>query len=148
MQNSTRDDRPLCGQICAQSPHLLFFLHSQVLELQNTLDQLANRVDNVKQENSRLASENLVLGEYVRSLVQASEVFQAVNRAPSRESRTSSEATAGTKLGSVVRCTVRAAENVNAAVAAASLPEASGEAANSSSSSASSSLSPSSKPRL
>jgi len=35
-------------------------LISQVLELQNTLDDLSARVDNVKEENLRLRSENQV----------------------------------------------------------------------------------------
>lgn len=40
-------------------------LISQVLELQNTLDDLNQRVDGVKEENLRLRSENLVLGQYI-----------------------------------------------------------------------------------
>ena len=35
-------------------------LIAQVLELQNTLDDLSSRVDNVKEENLRLRSENQV----------------------------------------------------------------------------------------
>lgn len=35
-------------------------LISQVLELQNTLDDLNQRVDGVKEENLRLKSENMV----------------------------------------------------------------------------------------
>jgi uncharacterized tellurite resistance protein B-like protein len=38
-------------------------LIAQVLELQNTLDDLSSRVDNVKEENLRLRSENQVLGK-------------------------------------------------------------------------------------
>lgn len=40
-------------------------LISQVLELQNTLDDLNQRVDGVKEENLRLKSENMVLGQYI-----------------------------------------------------------------------------------
>ena len=40
-------------------------LIAQVLELQNTLDDLSSRVDNVKEENLRLRSENQVLGQYI-----------------------------------------------------------------------------------
>lgn len=40
-------------------------LISQVLELQNTLDDLNQRVDGVKEENLRLRSENMVLGQYI-----------------------------------------------------------------------------------
>ena len=54
-------------------------LISQVLELQNTLDDLTQRVDKVKEENLRLKSENTVLGQYIENLMQASQVFQAVS---------------------------------------------------------------------
>lgn len=40
-------------------------LISNVLELQNTLDDLNQRVDGVKEENLRLRSENCVLGQYI-----------------------------------------------------------------------------------
>lgn len=40
-------------------------LISQVLELQITLDDLNQRVDGVKEENLRLKSENMVLGQYI-----------------------------------------------------------------------------------
>ncbi len=39
-------------------------LIAQVLELQNTLDDLSSRVDNVKEENLRLRSENQVRRNY------------------------------------------------------------------------------------
>ena len=51
-----------------------FFL--QVLELQNTLDDLTTRVDAVKEENLKLRSENSVLSQYIENLMQASVVFQ------------------------------------------------------------------------
>ena len=54
-------------------------LIAQVLELQNTLDDLTHRVDKVKEENLRLKSENTVLGQYIENLMQASQVFQAVS---------------------------------------------------------------------
>ena len=54
-------------------------LISQVLELQNTLDDLTHRVDKVKEENLRLKSENTVLGQYIENLMAASQVFQAVS---------------------------------------------------------------------
>ena len=43
-------------------------LIAQVLELQNTLDDLSSRVDNVKEENLRLRSENQVLGQYIGNI--------------------------------------------------------------------------------
>lgn len=52
-------------------------LISQVLELQNTLDDLAQRVDTVKEENLKLRSENQVLGQYIENLMSASSIFQS-----------------------------------------------------------------------
>ncbi|XP_017769154.1 PREDICTED: short coiled-coil protein B-like [Nicrophorus vespilloides] len=52
-------------------------LISQVLELQNTLDDLSQRVDNVKEENLKLRSENQVLGQYIENLMSASSVFSS-----------------------------------------------------------------------
>ena len=92
----------------------------QVLELQNTLDDLTNRVDAVKEENLKLRSENTVLGQYIENLMQASAVFQAVSpRAGRKEQGTSYNSLeqrgasggsvgAGNNLGSVIRCTTRA----------------------------------------
>ena len=62
-------------------------LISQVLELQNTLDDLTHRVDKVKEENLRLKSENTVLGQYIENLMQASAVFQAVSPRTGRKER-------------------------------------------------------------
>uniref|UniRef100_A0A182YBG8 Short coiled-coil protein A n=1 Tax=Anopheles stephensi TaxID=30069 RepID=A0A182YBG8_ANOST len=52
-------------------------LIAQVLELQNTLDDLSQRVDSVKEENLKLRSENQVLGQYIENLMSASSVFQS-----------------------------------------------------------------------
>lgn len=79
-------------------------LISQVLELQNTLDDLTNRVDAVKEENLKLRSENSVLGQYIENLMQASAVFQAVSPKSGRKERPIST----TNLGTVIRCTARA----------------------------------------
>lgn len=54
-------------------------LISQVLELQNTLDDLHQRVDSVKEENLKLRSENQVLAQYIENLMSASSVFQSTN---------------------------------------------------------------------
>ncbi|KAF7494911.1 Short coiled-coil protein [Sarcoptes scabiei] len=51
----------------------------QVLELQNTLDDLSFRVESVKEENLKLKSENQVLGQYIENLVKASMVFQSTS---------------------------------------------------------------------
>ncbi|XP_071951733.1 short coiled-coil protein B-like [Antedon mediterranea] len=51
----------------------------QVLELQNTLDDLSSRVDGVKEENLKLKSENQVLGQYIENLMAASSVFQSTS---------------------------------------------------------------------
>ena len=62
-------------------------LIAQVLELQNTLDDLSSRVDNVKEENLRLRSENQVLGQYIENLMAASSVFQPANEQPKASRR-------------------------------------------------------------
>jgi small-conductance mechanosensitive channel len=54
-------------------------LINQVLELQNTLDDLSQRVDTVKEENLKLKSENQVLGQYIENLMAASSVFQSTS---------------------------------------------------------------------
>uniref|UniRef100_A0ABD2XA23 Short coiled-coil protein A n=1 Tax=Trichogramma kaykai TaxID=54128 RepID=A0ABD2XA23_9HYME len=54
-------------------------LIAQVLELQNTLDDLSQRVDGVKEENLKLKSENQVLGQYIENLMSASSVFQSTS---------------------------------------------------------------------
>ncbi|XP_046372021.1 short coiled-coil protein B-like [Haliotis rufescens] len=54
-------------------------LITQVLELQNTLDDLSSRVDTVKEENLKLKSENQVLGQYIENLMAASSVFQSTS---------------------------------------------------------------------
>ncbi|CAH0388320.1 unnamed protein product [Bemisia tabaci] len=54
-------------------------LISQVLELQNTLDDLSQRVDTIKEENLKLRSENQVLGQYIENLMAASSVFQSTS---------------------------------------------------------------------
>jgi len=51
-------------------------LIQQVFQLQNTLDDLAQRVDAVKDENVKLKSENQILGQYIENLMAASSVFQ------------------------------------------------------------------------
>lgn len=51
----------------------------QVLELQNTLEDLSQRVDSVKEENMKLKSENEVLGRYIENLMATSSVFQNTN---------------------------------------------------------------------
>ncbi|XP_058454259.1 short coiled-coil protein B [Malaya genurostris] len=58
-------------------------LITQVLELQNTLDDLSQRVDSVKEENLKLRSENQVLGQYIENLMSASSVFQSTNQGQS-----------------------------------------------------------------
>merc|ERR1739846_22271 len=76
-------------------------LISQVLELQNTLDDLTQRVDKVKEENLRLKSENTVLGQYIENLMQAGQVFQAVSPKSRRKHKPQN-------LGTVIRCTAKA----------------------------------------
>ena len=97
---------------------LTFCAVLQVLELQNTLDDLMNRVDAVKEENLKLRSENTVLGQYIENLMQASAVFQTVSPKSGRKDagngrKETGSAAAG--LGSVVRCTARAVKGAQAA---------------------------------
>lgn len=54
-------------------------LIQQVLELQNTLDDLSIRVDSVKEDNVKLRSENQVLGQYIENLMSASSVFHSTS---------------------------------------------------------------------
>ena len=99
-----------------------------MLELQNTLDDLTNRVDAVKEENLKLRSENTVLGQYIENLMQASAVFQAVSPKTGRKeasggasggpscgpSSGSTSGATGNNLGSVIRCTTRAVRGAQA----------------------------------
>jgi len=64
-------------------------LVNQVLELQNTLDDLSRRVDSVKEENLKLKSENQVLGQYIENLMAASSVFQSTS--PKTKKKSSSK---------------------------------------------------------
>ena len=57
----------------------------KVLELQNTLDDLSQRVDSVKEENLKLKSENQVLGQYIENLMSASSVFQSTSPKPKKK---------------------------------------------------------------
>ncbi|KAF6022390.1 hypothetical protein EB796_019300 [Bugula neritina] len=59
-------------------------LISQILDLQNTLDALSSKVDNVKEENLKMKSENQVLGQYIENLMSASTVFQNTDIGPSQ----------------------------------------------------------------
>ncbi|XP_076878091.1 short coiled-coil protein B isoform X1 [Brachyhypopomus gauderio] len=60
-------------------------LINQVLELQNTLEDLSSRVDAVKEENLKLKSENQVLGQYIENLMSASSVFQTTDSKSKRK---------------------------------------------------------------
>jgi hypothetical protein len=43
------------------------------------ITDLSQRVDSVKEENLKLQSENLVLGQYIENLMSASSVFQSTS---------------------------------------------------------------------
>nr|CAG4638207.1 EOG090X0N2I [Chydorus sphaericus] len=73
-------DQPLCdGDINLDEQEEKARLIAQVMELQNTLDDLSQRVDSVKEENLKLRSENQVLGQYIENLMSASSVFQSTS---------------------------------------------------------------------
>ncbi|XP_065910584.1 short coiled-coil protein B-like [Dysidea avara] len=52
-------------------------LIQRIIELQNTLHDLSQRVNSVREENSKLKSENEVLNKYIENLMTASDVFAA-----------------------------------------------------------------------
>nr|SVE75556.1 EOG090X0N2I [Daphnia dolichocephala] len=73
-------EHPLCdGDINLDEQEEKARLIAQVMELQNTLDDLSQRVDSVKEENLKLRSENQVLGQYIENLMSASSVFQSTS---------------------------------------------------------------------
>ena len=78
--------------------YLKFIIFFQVLELQNTLDDLTSRVDAVKEENLKLRSENSVLGQYIENLMQASTVFQPVSPKTGRKQQQRSTASSAGHL--------------------------------------------------
>ncbi len=52
-------------------------LIERVLELQSTLDDLSKKVNDVKEDNLKLKSENQILSGYIENLMSASNVFQS-----------------------------------------------------------------------
>ena len=63
----------------------------QVFQLQNTLDDLAQRVDAVKDENVKLKSENQILGQYIENLMAASSVFQGNGKSKNKNEKQSKD---------------------------------------------------------
>lgn len=60
-------------------------LIDKVQQLQSTLNDLWTRVDSVKEENTKLKSENEVLGQYIENLMETSSIFQSIQ--PKTKSR-------------------------------------------------------------
>ena len=52
----------------------------QILDLQNTLHDLSQRVNTVKEENSKLKAENQVLNQYIENLMVTSGIFKSTSR--------------------------------------------------------------------
>ncbi|CAD6185869.1 unnamed protein product [Caenorhabditis auriculariae] len=77
-----RAAHPLPREEPAEDPEEKARLITQVLELQNTLDDLSQRVDSVKEESLKLRSENQVLGQYIHNLMSSSSVFQSSHPRP------------------------------------------------------------------
>ena len=48
----------------------------KIIELQSTLQDLSQRVNTVKEENSRLKTENQVLNQYIDNLMRTSGIFK------------------------------------------------------------------------
>lgn len=51
----------------------------RIIELQSTLQDLSQRVNSVKEENSRLKAENQVLNQYIENLMLTSGIFKSTN---------------------------------------------------------------------
>lgn len=49
----------------------------KIIELQSTLQDLSQRVNSVKEENSRLKAENQVLNQYIENLMVTSGIFKS-----------------------------------------------------------------------
>ena len=74
------------------------------MELQNTLQDLSSRVDNVRGENCKLKTENAVLCEYIDKLMRASAMFNGEEGAGStKEEAKRMPHSSGSNLGAVVR---------------------------------------------
>ncbi len=54
-------------------------LIAQILDLQNTLHDLSQRVNSVKEENSKLKAENHVLNQYIENLMVTSGIFKSTS---------------------------------------------------------------------
>ena len=52
-------------------------LIKNIIELQSTLQDLSQRVNSVKEENSRLKAENQVLNHYIENLMATSGIFKS-----------------------------------------------------------------------
>ena len=76
------------------------------MELQNTLQDLSNRVDSVRGENFKLRTENAALCEYIDRLVQASALFNGEDDAAAAATtakKSSVPQSPGSNLGAFVR---------------------------------------------
>ena len=49
----------------------------RIIDLQSTLQDLSQRVNSVKEENSRLKAENQVLNQYIENLMLGSGIFKS-----------------------------------------------------------------------
>lgn len=59
--------------------HFLIQKKNRILLKNYCFLDLAQRVDSVKEENLKLRSENVVLGQYIENLMSASSVFQSTS---------------------------------------------------------------------
>ncbi|RNA23869.1 Short coiled-coil [Brachionus plicatilis] len=60
-------------------------LIERILELQSTLEDLSNKVNEVKEENLKLKSENQILNGYMENLMNASNSFQSAWKKPDKQ---------------------------------------------------------------
>ncbi|CAO82069.1 Short coiled-coil protein homolog [Caenorhabditis elegans] len=82
-----RAAQPLPKEEPPEDPEEKARMITQVLELQNTLDDLSQRVESVKEESLKLRSENQVLGQYIQNLMSSSSVFQSSQPSRPKHSR-------------------------------------------------------------
>ncbi len=88
----------------------------QVLELQNTLDELAGRVGSVREENTRLRTENSVLGKYIESLMHAADVYQGKVEGARRSGGNGKEAASPEKKSAPPATIPRTRSNLGAVI--------------------------------
>lgn len=76
MSEVKRVDDGACLEAPLMSPEKEVLVR-KIIELQSTLQDLSQRVNSVKEENSRLKAENQVLNQYIENLMVTSGIFKS-----------------------------------------------------------------------